>query len=337
MDPDNKASLPRFVQAYSFPDFFDHLFRMLPHTWKTSILGGLVLLGGPALLVAVVVPRSFSGMAAAVEQTSRFSGLDETGALWTLLGWNALLILLGVATLILNKLATLAVAHRTRDAAFGKQSSWTECIKDALWNSLWPSILQSLLKALMIVAVVAVPTLLVVLASLLGGGGAAPLAIGMALVYIGVLVASLWIVYSLLFSEYAVVFDHSRVVTGLRKSSQLVKGHWWRVFGITLLLTIALSFATGLVTTPIAGASMLPSIGQMLEAGMEGTFTDQEMIRLLSNAGGIGIGIAISTLIQQLAVLLFMPVFYSLFYIDLKVRAGELGHQDDPPEDPGEQ
>jgi hypothetical protein len=332
MDPDLKPSQPTFIKAYTFADFFDRLFRILPQTWKTSIFGGLALLSGPALLIALLMPRGLSGMALAIEETSGFVGADTTNAVWSLLRWNLLFLLVGVAMLILNKLATLAVAHRTRDAAFGKETTWTECLAGALRNSLWPTILQTLLKALMIIAVVTVPTLLVVLASFVGGGGAAPLAIGMALVYIGVVVASLWIFYSLLFSDYAIVFDHTGVIPGLRKSGQLIKGNWWRVFGITLLLTIALSFATGLITTPIAGASMLPSIGRMLEAGMEGSFTDQEMINLLSNAGGIGIGIAISTIIQQLAVLLFMPVFYSLFYIDLKVRAGELG-----PEEPGAQ
>lgn len=326
---------PSFIQRYTFADFFDRMFRMLRHTWKTSIIGGTVLLAVPAVLMAVMIPRAVSGMAELALQADAFDQREAARALWGVAGWNGVLVLVAVITGVLTKLASLAVAHRARDAAFGRESDWTSCIKDAFRSSLWRTILQTLLKALMIAAVVLVPTLLVVLASVVGGGGSAPLAIGMTLVYIGVMIAVIWITYSLIFSDYAVVFDRERVISGLRRSGQLIHGNWWRVFGISLLLTVALSFATGLITTPIISASFLPSLGRMLEAGLQGSVSDEEMLRILSESagGGLGAGIAVSTIVQQLAVLLFMPVFYSLFYVDLKVRAGEL---EAPPEDTGE-
>lgn len=314
-----------FIQRYTFADFFDRLFRMLRYTWKTSLFGGLTLLAVPSLLIALLIPPALAGLSEMAVEAQSFDDAQAVRALWAMAGWNGVLVLVAVATGILTKLASLAVAHRTRDAATGRESRWTECIAEAFTSSLWRTIVQTFLKGLMLTAVIVVPTVIVVIAATLGGGGAAPLAIGMTLVYIGVTIASLWIIFSLLFSDYAVVFDGARTISGLRKSSQLVRGNWWRVFGISLLLTIALSFATGLITTPIVSASFLPSIGRMLEAGMEGSLTDEAVVRLFSNSAGLGVGIAISTMIQQLAVLLFMPVFYSLFYIDLKVRAGELG------------
>lgn len=324
-----------FIQRYTFADFFDRLFAMLRHTWKTSIFGGLIFVGTPAVILGLMVPALFSNLGEVIEGAETMGEAQARSALTAMLGWNGGLLLVGIATAVLAKLAALAVVHRTRDAIFDRQSSWRGCIRDAFRNSLWPVIVQNLLKGLIVFGVVLVPTLLIVLASAVGGGGTAALVIGMVIVSLGAGIAITWIFYALLLAEHAVVFDSMGIVTGMKKSNRLVLGNWWRLFGITLLLGIALSFATGLITTPIMGASMLPMAGRMLEAGFDGEMNDAEIVRVLSGAGGFGIAIAIGTIIQQLAALLIMPVFTTLFYVDLKVRAGELPlPQEATPPDP---
>ena len=48
------------------------------------------------------------------------------------------------------------------------------------------------------------------------------------------------------------VLEHAGPLTALRRSARLVRGNWWRVFGIGLLTAIIMSLASGLLTAPLA-------------------------------------------------------------------------------------
>jgi len=51
----------------------------------------------------------------------------------------------------------------------------------------------------------------------------------------------------------AVTVERSKAVAALKRSSQLVAGSWWRVFGIKLVLLLALTGLAIVVTLPFAG------------------------------------------------------------------------------------
>jgi hypothetical protein len=84
-----------------------------------------------------------------------------------------------------------------------------------------------------------------------------PMVFFLVLAGVPLLVATSWLVVSCAVALPAVVLEHAGPLAGLRRSGQLVRGSWWRVFGIGLLTAIIMSLVSGLLRAPfgvLAGA-----------------------------------------------------------------------------------
>jgi hypothetical protein len=64
------------------------------------------------------------------------------------------------------------------------------------------------------------------------------------------LVVTSWLAVSCAVALPAVVLEHAGPLAALRRSCQLVRGSWWRVFGIGLLTAIIMSLVSGLLRAP---------------------------------------------------------------------------------------
>jgi hypothetical protein len=62
-------------------------------------------------------------------------------------------------------------------------------------------------------------------------------------------------------SAQAIAIDDRRYFGAMGRSRELVRGSWWRVFGILLLAGIMVGIATGLVQTFVAGVLALVGVG----------------------------------------------------------------------------
>ncbi|MFP4549666.1 MAG: hypothetical protein ACLFNT_02590 [Spirochaetales bacterium] len=309
-----------YVQRYSLTDLFDRTFRMIGSSWKVSLLGGLVVIGPAAILLAVVVPLQIKNVIAISLQASTSAGADLREVFGILL-WTGLSMLSGIVYSVAALWARLAVVHSVRDAATATAPQWHNALRQALHVSLLRVVGQAVLKALIGAACIAIPTILFALVAS-GDGWVPPLLI--AVIYLGATAVFTWIFFSFFFSAEAVVFDGERTVAGMGRSWRLVGGNWWRLFGITILVTIMISFVAGLITTPIVGASLVPISANIFDLVLSDTASEQAVLQAFSNTTPLSIAIALATIVQQLISLIFVPVFYALFYIDLKVRHGEL-------------
>ncbi|WP_328317780.1 hypothetical protein [Streptomyces sp. NBC_00388] len=68
-------------------------------------------------------------------------------------------------------------------------------------------------------------------------------------------VAWLWISFSL--AGPALMLERQGVAAALRRSAKLVKGVWWRIFGITLLTLLLTALVSALVDLPFNAAAMI--------------------------------------------------------------------------------
>jgi hypothetical protein len=191
-----------------------------------------------------------------------------------------------------------------------------------------PSLLQALVQqalasgALMLLFFAAVPL------GALAASGKAFLAVGIigaaGAVLLGVAVA-VWLSVLLHFAPQAVVFDGEGVFGSLQASARVVRGSWWRLLGISLVVNLVLSFALGLATLPLTGVAFLPLVSRMVSLTLEGSFEMSDLVEVFrASVVSIGIGMAGSSFLQAAMGAFFLPVFYGLFYVDLKVRKGEL-------------
>ena len=225
-------------------------------------------------------------------------------------GWDtAPTILIGfvlvVATIVLSIVATAAIAfgvarHYTRGRAdFGESLSHAFQVAILL-------IAQAIVVTVVAIGLLLAGILLLVFGAIAAGddGGAMAIAFiifGILLVITGLAVV-IWIGVHWFAAAYAVVLEGKGPIAGLGRSWNLVRGSWWRVLGITLLVGIIAIFAGFVIALPVGVIVGLA----LWAAGAEGA-----------------VWTLIGSLPGAVATVLVTPFAYIagvLLYFDLRVR-----------------
>ena len=139
-------------------------------------------------------------------------------------------------------------------------------------------------------------------------GSAAGAGLGILIGFILVVAAIclfVWLAIRFSLAPAAVVLEKARPVMSLRRSVRLVKGAWWRVFGIALLAQIIASVVGGVLAIPFTVIGGLTSINSLESGNIPWTY-------LLA----VGIGTFVSSVIT----LPFTSGVTSLQYIDQRIR-----------------
>lgn len=170
---------------------------------------------------------------------------------------------------------------------------------------LLPLLGLTLLLSLMSVAIMAVG----LLPGLLLGGGP-----GLALVFLGFIgacVVVLWLMIRFTLAAPALMLERQSVLTSLRRSAKLVKGNWWRTFGILALTYLLVLVVTLIIAIPfgiIAITADSDGLGEFLNSSS----TDFGWPFLII----MGIGeVIVSTLTYP-----FTAGVMALLYVDQRIR-----------------
>jgi len=152
-----------------------------------------------------------------------------------------------LVTLLGTILATALLTTVTSRAVLGRSVTTAEA-----WQDARPQLLKlvglTFLLPLIAAAIGAVGILPGVLVGLAGGGDAA-----VALAVLGGLAAAvvaLWTMVRLSLASAALMLEKQGVVKALSRSAKLVRGSWWRVFGIQLLATIIANIIASIIVIP---------------------------------------------------------------------------------------
>ncbi len=316
-----------FIGRYTLSDLFDRTFKMVARTWRTSLGYSVALYVPVSFLMALTISHLFGTISDLVHLhlPEESAGTEILIRLAPSIGWMLLLALVaGLGQLFVN----LAVGHNVAIAAGGMAPPPAAYARITWKRSFWPVVLQGLIKVAAVFAVMVAAVILGgigALLSLLSRHSGTIMAIAIITAYIIAIAAILALSVYLFFGAQAVVFDRYNPYDGLVHSVRLVRGGFWRVLGISLLISMMFSFAMGLITTPIITISLLPAISQAMSfaADNSGGGADASL-RMLDGFRGMSGGIGVAMAIQGVATTVFYPVFYGLFYIDLKFRRGEL-------------
>jgi hypothetical protein len=219
------------------------------------------------------------------ELGSLFAGLGAT----SLLSFLAGVVLAGIITAVVGR------------AVLGQPMSLAES-----WSAVRPLLLRLLgLAVVVLLAVwgtfVAGVILAVLLGAALGGPG---VGLGVLLVIAAaVLAVHLYVRLSLAAS--AMVLERAGLGTALRRSATLVKGDWWRVFGILLLVLVITSFISQVLQTPFAISSFSSAL-----SGEAATFGTTDVL-----LQSIGSALALTVIAP------FGAAVRALLYVDRRMRA----------------
>ncbi|MFH8883938.1 hypothetical protein [Streptomyces californicus] len=218
----------------------------------------------------------------------------------TLVSMTPVVFLTMIGTLFTAAVVAVVVSRSVLGRSTTLSDTWAE-----VRPRLLPLSGLALLLPLVIVAAMAVcigPGLL------MGSGAGAALALLGSLAAC-VLVPWLWVSFSL--SAPALVLERQGVVAALRRSVKLVRGAWWRTFGVLVLSQLIIFLMSMIVSVPFAAIALIAdgtSLTELLEGG--GTASGWPFLIVT----GIG-DVIISTLVYP-----FFGGVTALLYVDQRIR-----------------
>ncbi|MFE5242198.1 hypothetical protein ACFRBN_18665 [Streptomyces sp. NPDC056627] len=308
-------------------DLLGGAFTTMGRYWKQLIGMAAALYGGAALLMVAAVAVAYSAVADHLERVASLSYEEEAASsdVVPLVVSGAALLLLGIVTMaIVSGLMYAAVPAVLQEAVLGRPVSFGTVWRRA-WSRVTPVIGTLVLTAL--IAVVPIVLLMVtffaviISAITLDGGGGTAVAMGLGV--LGVLLTAplaawLWIKFCL--APTVVVFEGQGPIAALRRSSQLVRGDWWRIFGITLLAGAMAAAGGYIIQMPFSILGMFP--------GMIGTSSmgdDPSTAAVVVAVSGYLVAILLGQLVSQVISTTFPQLVIGLLYVDRRIRTENLG------------
>ncbi|WP_030557822.1 glycerophosphoryl diester phosphodiesterase membrane domain-containing protein, partial [Streptomyces exfoliatus] len=144
-----------------------------------------------------------------------------------------------IATLLTTSVLTVVISRSVLGRSVTLREAWSEARPRLL-----PLLGLTVLLSAMVVAIMAVgltPGLL-----LPGGLGAALAFLG----FVAACVVAVWLWVRFTLAAPALMLERQPILTSLRRSAKLVKGSWWRMFGMLLLTGVLIFVLTLIIAIP---------------------------------------------------------------------------------------
>jgi hypothetical protein len=252
-----------------------------------------------------------------------------------------------LAGLVVTALLTIVVSKAVIGEPVSIGGAW-----QAARGRLWPLLGLSLLIGLItggIVLVGAIPAIVLALVSTDNGdggnGGVAALAV---LGLVAAIVVAGWMYVRLSLAAPALMLERQGVLAALSRSRRLVRGSWWRIFGINLLGSVLTGLLAGVIAMPFRIAAGAGGGGGPLGGFVTDPNNPQSLGTLVIIAIGGVIGATLTTPIKAgIAVLLYVDQRIRREALDLELAraaglpeyggAGWAGQTPGHPAQPGPQ
>ncbi|WP_406167437.1 oxidoreductase [Streptomyces sp. NBC_00996] len=208
-------------------------------------------------------------------------------------------------------------AATIHDAVLGRRATLGQ-----IWRRTWPRTPSVLGVTLLLGLILLIPTLLFLavfaslfLALLLGS---APLYGAFFLLTLLAVPLAVWLYVLFCFAPAAAVLEAAGPVQALRRSVRLVRGAWWRTFGITLLGGLTALIVSLAVRLPLAFAAPGP---QPYDASSPPVTDAADAFAQSLPHAGVYLFLSLAgSLLTQLFAMVFLPLVTALLYIDQRIR-----------------
>ncbi|MEW2192257.1 hypothetical protein [Streptomyces microflavus] len=294
-------------------------FTTLGRYWKPLIGVALTLFGAATLLMLGAGAVALAVVAPQWDELTASDSPDAAELVPLGVAFGVLMVLGVTLFLLASAVVQAAVPAVLQEAVLGRPARFGSVWRRA-WSRVWAMIgtvfllgLTAVVPVMLLMAAVAATTVYFV--TLGDAESALPLLwtglLGTLL--LGPLAVWIWVKLSL--APTVVVFENQGPFAALRRSAQLVRGSWWRVFGIGLLAVGLASMVGYMIQMPFQALGMLPGMAD--PSGLE---SDPSSAEILAVLGGLMVLSMISGLVSQLFSSIFPPLVTGLLYVDLRMR-----------------
>jgi hypothetical protein len=300
-------------QDMTLGDIFSLTFDLLKSTFSRSLLIIATFMVPAALLMAAVM--SFMLVNNGGSSTADSDSLD---IIYLVIGLVFLFTLFLVVFMLYTG-AWMGVTILASGELKGIRYSVSETFRRIFSVSYLKVAGQFILLLFAITGCFIIPSLLMVVHAALGVLG-----------FIAAFILVTLLIFRWYFAAVHIVDSGEGVLASFSKSAFLVKGYWWRTFGIILLLSILVNFAVSVISTPITFIAMWDLISHSITGGSESL--DPVIMSSIGFRMGILFGITYS--LQ----LLVTPLYTIIMYYDLRIKKNDFEKETDenplPVEEP---
>lgn len=294
--------------------------------WKQLFGVGAAVYGGALVVVGAAVAIAYSAVSDPLHRVMELSSEESPrsedivplaialGAVWLV----AVLVLMTATAMMYATVPAVL-----QDAVLGRPTTF-----GIIWRRAWARVPAVIGTVLLTSLVAVIPIVLMMVAfiamtiafiTLDGSGSGVAIAVGV----LGALATAplaiwLWVKFSL--APAAAVFEGQRPVAALRRSSQLVRGDWWRIFGISLLAILMAAVASYIIQLPFSILGMFPGV-----IGMESLGSDPNATAVVVAMSGYLVATLLGQLVSQLVSATFPQLVTGLLYVDRRIRNENLG------------
>ncbi|MFG2645365.1 oxidoreductase [Streptomyces sp. NPDC048370] len=245
---------------------------------------------------------------------------DDGGPLLVAFGAVWLIALVGM--LVASAVVYAACPAVLQEAVLGRRTTF-----GAIWRRSW-SRMSSVLGTALLTLLLTVPVPLLVFVAAFAGllvalSGSGPVAL-VVLSFGGAVLATLltaplsawlWVKFSL--AAPAAVFEGQGAMTSMRRSSRLVQGSWWRIFGALLVAGLMAGMANWLIQQVL---SLLLSFPASFTDSAGADSTGEVLIAFVP----LLVIAVIGSMVAQAVCSVFPPLVAGLVYVDQRIRKENL-------------
>ncbi|HEY9353513.1 MAG TPA: hypothetical protein VIP28_09695 [Nocardioides sp.] len=291
------------------------------------VFGVYTLLLGVAAVVAVsAVGDSFAQLLDRVDQADG----PEPG--WEVIQPLIVAFVVIMAIALLGYLLAVAIVQAAmlavlQDAVLGRPATI-----GSVWRQALPRVPALIGTSLLSGLIAMIPTMLALIAfsvmligaSLSASGDANGDAVA-GLFAVGLLgalltvVPAVWLYVKFSLAPAAVVFEKQGPIAALRRSSQLVRGRWWPIFGISVLAALIAGVVAGVIQQIFSLMGMIPAMAAASDLGPE-----PEVSEILSVFAVYMVITLLAQLIGYIIQTTFPPLVNGLLYVDQRIRKENL-------------
>ncbi|MFD6424312.1 hypothetical protein [Streptomyces sp. NPDC060198] len=307
-------------------DILNGTFSAMGRYWKPLFGFAAAVYGTAAVAFAAALLIAFSAVRDHVDGIR--ASADDTDVPWDditpiLVAFGVVALIGAVVAFVAVALVQAAVPTVLQGAVLGRPVTFRSVRQTAL-PRLRAMVGTTLLTGL--IAVIPVALVIVAEASLIGivlsdgNPHGAAVWLGLAVLLLlpaGPLAIWLWVKFSL--APTAVVLEGQGPIGAMRRSSALVRGSWWRIFGISLLGYVMAGVASYLIQMPFSIAGTFSSAVTTQDLG-----DDPNLTSILVAVGSASAIMVAGQLIGQVVVGTFPPLLLGMLYVDRRIRTENL-------------
>ncbi|MBT2397800.1 hypothetical protein J7E89_17930 [Streptomyces sp. ISL-100] len=309
----------------SLSDILGGTFTTMGRYWKQLFGIAVLIYGGALLLVGATVAIAYSATSDSLDKLVHNSGEydDSFGSDLVaplVIAFGVVCVVAVLAMVIANAAIMAACPAVLQDAVLGRRTTI-----GTVWRRAWPRV-PAVIGAMLLpwiawalIMGVFMASYVALIVSFVSDDASTAWAVLGFLLMIALIPVAVWVWVLFSLAPAAVVFESQGPVAALRRSARLVKGGWWRVFGISMLAWFIAMIAGYIIQFPLTIIGMMTSMPGMAEMGPDASVTDT-----LTAMASYMVFIMLGSIISQIVATTFPQVVTGLLYVDQRIRKENL-------------